>query len=560
MNPWNRLLPLIGIALALLAALGWLVPAGVVQPSQASGSARLSDVVVTEQGKIRGAPAPRGTAQVFEGLPYAAPPIGTLRWAPPAEPASWPGVRDATRPGSPCPQTGRLASTEEDCLYLNVTRPRTAEKQLPVMVFLHGGGQRQSAGHEYDAERLVTEGRPAVHVSINYRLNIFAFLGHPSLTAEHPELGSGNYAALDQIQALRWVEQNIRSFGGDPENVTVFGESGGAQAVCVLLASPVAEGLFDRAISQSGPCQWEHYPSLTASEDSGLEIASALGCAGASDVLACLRSRPTDEVLALERGATDDTGSAQPAWGGGVMPYPLRETAAMGLLRDVPFMQGSNSDEALYRLATRFEGREDGLAPEQYPVLLDEYFGASRVDAIEAEYPLADYDAPIYALSAALSDAGLVSNNRIGLCNTLLANRLVAPHQPLYSFEFADETAPYPAPIFDAPGELKGAAHTTELSYLFDQVPLTREQRALSRQMIQYWTNFATSGDPNGRGLPRWPRFTPETPVVMELGAAGPRLDEDFEGRHKCQFWSEQGISLLAGPFATPTDYGARFE
>ena len=316
---------LLCVALALCAC---AVPRDNVPSSVEDGTV----TVRTSSGLVRGKVSEDGAVAVFQGIPYAAPPLGELRWKAPRPAVPWTGVRDAFEPGSPCPQSGRLAGSNEDCLNLNVWAPhRRGTEKLPVMVFIHGGGQRESAANEYKADWLVTRGTPVIYVGINYRLNIFAFFAHKALTAEDPQLGSGNYAALDQTQALRWVRDNIASFGGDPGNVTIFGESGGAQAVCVLLASPAARGLFHRAISQSGPCQWQFFPSLTASEQRGAEIAARLGCRG-PDPMPCLRALPARAVLEGERGSSSvlDTSAAQPAWGGGVLPLPIREAMASG--------------------------------------------------------------------------------------------------------------------------------------------------------------------------------------------------------------------------------------
>lgn len=514
----------------------------------------------TAAGTVRGKVSGDDAVDVFKGIPYASPPVGELRWRAPRPATPWSGVRDAFGPGSPCPQTGRLASTNEDCLYLNVWRPhRRLARGLPVMVFIHGGGQRTSAAHEYNADWLVTRGEPVVFVSINYRLNIFAFLAHRELTAEEPQLGSGNYALLDQMQALRWIRENIRSFGGDPNNVTIFGESGGAQAVCVLLAAPQARGLFHRAISQSGPCQWQFYPSLRASEDKGADIAVQLGCTQPNP-LPCLRALPTSIVLGKEQGATSDTASAQPSWGGGAFPLPMREAIASGRFTRVPLMQGSTRDEAMFQLALQYGGSREAVRAEQYRAILSSYFGDSRVSAIEAQYPLVDYPAPIYALSAALSDSGMVTNNRIGLCNLHLANQLAAPHVSLYAYEFADRSAPYPTPIFNAPGNLIAAAHTMELSYLFHQSELTTAQRTVSDLMIRYWTNFARKGDPNGEGLPNWPAYQPDKQAVMRFDSHNVRADLDFFSRYKCKFWAEQGFGTLSGPYPRSTASGPKYE
>ena len=541
----------------ILGLLAWVAaPAAMAQPSD--GPEHI--VVKTTAGSLRGKASSDGAVEVFKGVPYATPPVGEMRWKAPRPPAPWTGIRDALEPGSPCPQTGRLASTNEDCLTLNVWAPhRGPQQKLPVMVFIHGGGQRQSASHEYNADWLITRGTPIVYVGINHRLNIFAFFAHKELSAEEPQLGSGNYALLDQVQALRWVRDNIASFGGDPANVTVFGESGGAQAVCVLLGSPAARGLFHRAISQSGPCQWQFYPSLTASEEKGAEVAAQLGCKEANP-LPCLRALPASAVLAKESGATRDTAAAQPAWGGGAFPLPMREAMASGQFNRVPLMQGSNRSEALFQLTARYDGEGKPVTPEQYPTLLGQFLGQSRVAAVQAQYPLQSYPSPLLALAAALTDSGMITNNRIGMCNLHLANQLASPHVPVYAYEFADPTAPYPAPIFEAPGNIPGAAHTKELSYLFHQSELTPAQRRISDTMIRYWTNFAAKGDPNGKDLPNWPAYKPAQQMVMKFESDAVNADGDFYKRYRCKFWSEQGFASLAGPYPTPTVSGPEYK
>jgi para-nitrobenzyl esterase len=518
-----------------------------------------SVTVATPAGSLRGRVAVNGAVDIFRGIPYAAPPVGEMRWKAPRPPQHWSGVRDAIEPGSPCPQTGRNASVNEDCLYLNVWTPhRRPQQRLPVMVYLHGGGQRLGAGDDYNADWLVTRGTPIVYVSINFRLNIFAFFAHQALTAENPQTGSGNAAMLDQIEALRWIRDNIASFGGDPKNVTIFGESGGAQAVCLLMASPPAQGLFHRAISQSGPCQWQYYPSLTASEERGVRDAAELGCADPNP-LPCLRALPVNAILAKQRGAQKDTAGAQPAWGGGVFPLPMREAMASGRFNRVPLMQGATGDEALTELARTYDGGGKPVTPAQYPSLLARYFGQSRVAAVQKQYPVSDHASPFYALVAALTDSGMVTNNRIGLCNTHLANQLVAPHVPVYAFVFADRTAPYPEGLFSA-GKLPGAGHGKDVSYLFHHVELTAAQRKISDTMIAYWTNFAAKGDPNGKGLPSWPVYKTDEQMVMRFESDGVRADGDLYARAKCKFWTEQGFSSLAGPYPTPSATGPDYQ
>jgi para-nitrobenzyl esterase len=223
-------------------------------------------------------------------------------------------------------------------------------------------------------------------------------------------------------------------------------------------------------------------------------------------------------------------------------------------------MQGGNRDEALYQLAERYDGDGKPVTAENYPTLLATYFGQSRVAAIEEQYPLSNYPTPIHALSAALTDSGMVTNNRIGLCNLHLANQLAAPHVPLYAFEFADQTAPYPAPIFEAPGGRTGAAHTKELSYLFHQSELTPPQQQISDTMIRYWTNFAATGDPNGTDLEVWPVYTPDKPMIMTFHADRISAEADLYTRAKCKFWAQQGYGSLAGPYPTPTASGPDYK
>lgn len=437
---------------------------------------------------------------------------------------------------------------------MNVFVPVRHGNKLPVMVWIYPGGQTSSAANDYYPERLTTDGTPVIVVTFNYRLNIFAFFAHKALTAEIPKLGSGNYAGMDQQQALKWVRHNIANFGGDPDNVTIFGQSGGAQAVCVLLASPPAKGLFQRAISESGSCQWEFYPSLTASENKGAQIATDLGCTSANPV-SCLRALPTSAILAKQASGGDQS-SGQPAWGNGMFPLPMRETMSTGQFNKVPLMQGGTSNEGLFQLGPVYDGAGHPITAAQYPTLLQQSFGASRVQAIEDQYPLSDYQTPSYAFIQAMSDSAQSGNNRTGACNVLLANQINSLHGvPLYAFEFADLTAKFPAPIYNPPigNLLPGGGHTSELSYLFDNVPLSSAQLQTADVMIGYWTNFAATGNPNGKGLPKWPEYKPTEQNVLLITANTIASNTQFSDRHKCKFWAEQGFDILAGPYPTPT-------
>ncbi len=223
-------------------------------------------------------------------------------------------------------------------------------------------------------------------------------------------------------------------------------------------------------------------------------------------------------------------------------------------------MQGSNADEAMFSLTPRFDGKGTPMTAAQYPEVIRQVLGASRVAAVMAEYPLANYATPIDAASAVLTDSGMITNNRIGLCNLHLASQIASPHVPLYTYVFADRSAPYPLPIFGAPGQLPGAAHTKELSYLFNQNPITEQQRRISNAMIGYWTRFAASGDPNGPGLPVWPTYQPEGQMVMKFGATTVAADAGLYRDAHCKFWAEQGFGALSGPYPTSTQTGPDYK
>src|SRR5690349_6433505 len=283
----------------------------------------------------------------FLGIPYAEAPVGDLRWAPPEPHAPWTTPLDASTFGSPCPQTPSafgIPSSTEDCLFLNVYVPhrktvpeRDLKRKRPVMVWIHGGAFQVGSAGNYDPTKLVTAGDVIV-VSINYRLGALGFLAHPALSAESPAGISGNYGILDQQLALRWVQDNIAGFGGDPKRVTIFGESAGGISVHTQLASPLAAGLFRRAIVQSGAVFAQ--PTLQAAEALGQHSADALGCS--DQTAACLRALSVDDVLANQPSGLQTT---SPVIDGVVLPLPLRDAFQNGAFNRVPVMQGSNHDE-----------------------------------------------------------------------------------------------------------------------------------------------------------------------------------------------------------------------
>jgi para-nitrobenzyl esterase len=505
----------------------------------ASGDAA---VVRTDAGRVRGAVT--DAFRLFQGIPFAAPPVGRLRFAPPAPVPRWSGVRDARAPGGRCPQlaaiTGEPASQAEDCLYLNVTTPGSASPHArkPVLVWVHGGGLANGSGSDFDARRLAVGGDLVV-VTVNYRLGALGFLGLRALP------GSGTLGLQDQQAALRWVRRNIAAFGGDPARVTLAGESAGAHSSCAQLASPAAAGLFDRVILQSNPCVrpgLDQSPSRPlvdlpvwlapdAADDNAMGLARQAGCADGDTppaaVARCLRGLPVTALLGI------DGFLVLPSYGNQVLPENPDQVLLSGRFHRVPVLAGITRDEGTFFAALLTFAP---IPADQYRPLLDTVFGddAARV---EERYPLSAYRSARHALAAIVSD-------REWAWPAQEADDLFARHVPTWSYVFTDRRA---APLFDYPPDIPaGASHGAELGYLFDRLgrpnDLDPAQRALADRMIGYWARFARASDPNGAGLPRWPRYRHHdaVPRVQELGPArvGPY---DRTGHHQLEFWRDLG-------------------
>ncbi|MGO8958943.1 MAG: carboxylesterase/lipase family protein [Streptosporangiaceae bacterium] len=484
--------------------------------------------VAIADGTLRGRQA--GSTDEYLGIPYAAPPVGPLRWRPPQPPARWTGIRAATRFAPHCAQRagpfGR-ASMSENCLYLNVFEPaRQHASSLPVMVWIHGGGFVGGESDDYNPSRLVADG--VIVVTINYRLGALGFLAHPAL-AEHPGGPSGDYGLMDQQAALRWVQHNIRAFGGNPANVTIFGESAGGQSVLLQLASPTAHGLFARAIAESGG--YAQYPeSLAAAEAAARAFAAKAGCA--SQTARCLRSLPVSTILADQ----DQTG-ANADIDGLVLTQPLKNALASGTFNHVPVIDGSNHDEwRLFVALATFEGHR--VTAANYLPMIASTLHVSRAIAqiIAAQYPLSAYPSPPLALSAVGTDA-------IFACPTLLLDQSLSRYVPTYAYEFNDENAPddYPSPGFPY-----GATHASELQYLFglpasSHGTLSARQQRLAAAMRSEWTSFAKSGVPSSAGSPAWPRFTPGGQAMLSLIPPAPQPESSFATEHHCAFWALGG-------------------
>ena len=480
----------------------------------------------------------------FLGIPYAAPPVGDLRWRPPQPAARWHGLRDTTQFANHCPQPATpfgLPSLTEDCLYLNVYTPadhkscyREDHHGYPVMVWIHGGALFLGESDDYDPTNLVDQ--DVVVVTINYRLGLLGFLAHPALSAEASYKGSGDYGWMDQQAALEWVHRNIKHFGGDPNKVTIFGESAGGLSVHAQLASPEAAGLFHRAIVESGAYFLNTTP-LASAETAGQKVATALGCS--NQTAACLRSVPIATLLA-NQGSGGFTGNVDNK----VLTQPIFTALQKGEFNHVPVMEGSNHDEWRLFVALNFE-----LVPPYIATNATNY--ADRINASFGGLPLAPFITPVYPLpnpptppgpSIAL---GAVGTDGIFACNSRTSIRRMANFVPVFAYEFNDQNAPQ---LFLPPdvvsGMPYGAYHASEIQYLFNLRPaipnppaLDANQERLSRNMVSYWTHFARFGNPNSFFTPFWPRYDPTKDLFQSLIPPHPTTESGFATDHKCAFW-----------------------
>ena len=489
-------------------------------------------VVHTALGTVRGLVAP--DHRLFAGIPYAAAPVGPLRWQPPAPPVPWTTVHDATRPGPRCvqdpgvdPEFGHV--TDEDCLTLNVWTPPLSSSQRPVMVWIHGGGFVNGSSAIYNARWLAARGDIVV-VTVNYRLGALGFLVHPALG---PAGDIGNYGLADQQAALRWVRNNIADFGGDPGKVTLAGESAGGMSVCDHLVAPGSAGLFRAAIIQSGPCQAQ--ADLPTAEQRSLDYATSLGCGDPQTAARCLRQLPADKLRKpLWYYSFGDNNLAGPASGTNTLPLDAVTAIAQGRAARVPVLIGTNHDEFTLFVALQYLQHGELVTPAQYPQALADTFGP-HAGLVEQRYPLDRYggNAPL-AYAAALTDGAFAC----------LDHRMagdLAKSAPVYAYEFNDRDAPAPDALRTLPFPV-GASHALELRYLFDLAgapPLSPAQQALSNQMIDYWSRFVTTGAPDVPGQPDWPEIHRGGPDRrMSLQPGGSRVVTTFAQAHQCQFWA----------------------
>lgn len=522
-------------ALLLCAALGLADHAKAQTPAAGEPA-----VVMTQQGAVRGVVAEG--VRAFKGIPYALPPTGERRFAPPEPAASWSGVRDATRYGSACPQLERYgipeSSRDEDCLFVNVTVPDRAGDDAagprPVLVWIHGGAFVGGSSGLYPLAALAKDGDLVV-VSFNYRLGAFGFVAHPSFAADY----NGGYGLLDQRAALAWVKRNIAAFGGDPGNVTVAGESAGAGSVCMhLLAPDETTGLFERAIVVSAGCaSW--LPSVAEGEKVGLAMAAKVGCGDPASALACLRARPVDELL---KAAADIAGANiltfTPLIGAKTVPLPGAQAFPAGKFVKVPVMNGGTRDEQrLYVGYAALEG--EVVTAANYPDEIRKVYG-DKAEAVLEKYP------PTYASSPPATLGSVWSDFRrdvgINNCAYLEAAKLMGAFVPVYEFVFADSNAPPVTP--SDPGFEMGAVHSSELSYLFPHFDntmkragpdLTPASQQLATIMTAYWSSFARTGTPSAPAAPVWKPFRTDDDVMnLEPGKLGLF---NASTAHNCAFW-----------------------
>lgn len=515
------------IAISLLAsalALGGAAPAAAQHRAPDS-----SAVVRTDLGVVRG--QVREGHRLFQGIPFAAPPTGDLRFRPPQPARPWQGVRDATVPRGQCAQLpapyGGETSYEEDCLYLNVTTPDRAQRRqrLPVMVWVHGGGNTTGTASIYNAAKLAKDG--VVVVTINYRLGAFGWLAHPALeSGADRRYQTGNYGLLDQQAALRWVQRNAGAFGGDPGNVTLFGESAGSWNSCANLASPTAAGLFHKVIAQSYSCTAPARTEASA-EAEGVTIAQAAGCdkGSAPASAACLRAVPVKTLLETFEAKATDAGPV--AGGDRVLPLQPEQAIERGRFNRVPVMHGNTLDEMRLFVSLSYP---NPITAAEYEDIVRSAYGADAGKVL-AQYPAADYPDPRIALATLQTD----SNEVLSACVHQDAfRRLTRAGVPVYAYQFADRAAP---PLLDVPGFEEGAEHASELTFLFPGLigTLTPAQQRLSDTMAGYWTSFARSGRPEARQAPHWPRFRSSDDVLSLAPDSVHRTDTTTTA--KCSFW-----------------------
>jgi para-nitrobenzyl esterase len=482
-----------------LASLACGAVAGALVATTVTLPAATTEPVRTDAGALSGTTGASGEIRAFKGIPYAAPPTGGLRWKAPQPVAHWDGVRKAEEFGPRCMQAARgnqQPAPSEDCLYLNVwTGAQSATERRPVMVFTYGGSFTGGSGSEprYDGEALAKKG--VVAITYNYRLGPFGWLAHPELTRESGHNASGNQGLADAIAALQWVQKNVAAFGGDPRRVTIFGESAGGIIVAALVASPESKGLFQRAISESASWMGTRMvptPTLAQAEADAVKAAASIGVHS----LAEMRAKPAAEIQKDFRGA-------RPIVEGYLIPEDLSLTFAGLRQQDVDTLLGSNKDEGTFFV-------RPGGAPDAYVKDVRQRFG-EMADTFLNTYPGQSSEEAYTSQLAGYRD------EVTWLMRTWAESQAKRGRSKSYVYYFTQE------PPAASGQQSRGATHTAELNYVFNNLlpgpAWTDADRALADAMSSYWVNFATTGDPNGKGLAAWPAYRDKaTGRAMVLG------------------------------------------
>jgi carboxylesterase type B len=554
MSTDSSILRRIGRYAALLGALSLAAACG-----SSGSSSNKGPTVQASVGAITGTTLTSG-AEAFLGVPYAEPPVGDLRFRAPVPVGKWDGVLSATALKGTCSQLVNNDSPKivnEDCLYVNVYRPAgtKAGAKLPVYAYIHGGGYTAGSAGDYDGSKIALANGMVV-VMVEYRLNAFGFLATPALTAEQGI--TGNYGLRDQQEALRWVKQNIDAFGGDPDNVTVGGQSAGGMSVCVQLASPLAAGLFQRAIIQSGACTAN---TVETAYSSAAAYLTHLGCTGtATEVLSCLRSKSAADILDATAASTDGTYSGLSVNaivdGDFLAKAPLAALAS-GDFNHVPVLIGVVHDElsgSAYSKAFTATSSPAAVTDQATFEAWAAKLVPSRLDLVKASYHVTDFEKPIYAFRGLYDDSGVAMGYMVGSCpERNLAKTLsdaLAPYGlPLYFYEFNDQTMPEQRSLgtglaatdktkFLDPTVSLGAYHAGDLKYTIGFETLTElntAQLVLSDEIVKYWGAFAAIGDPNVDGQATWvPYATARDVMSFELPNSKLETDAAFDADHRC--------------------------
>ena len=492
------------------------------------------DVACTAQGAVRG--VIESDMLAFKGLPYARPPVGILRWRPPGTPSAWEGARDGSRFGAICPQIiANKVAGEEDCLTLNVWRPRSLPATpLPVMVFLTGGGNHGlsgvgSAGFgdvKYNGGALVPEG--VVFVSFNIRLGVLGFLALPALDAERPEGVSGNYGNLDQIAMLKWLKQNIAAFGGDPQRIMVFGTSAGGGNICALISSPLARGLFHAAAMQSSVPTGCEIPTLAEVQGrTGQRVVKAAGCDSAADIAACLRGKTVAEIVSAVPAVTNVLPRTYgPNMDGVVFPDQPLKIIARRAHTSMPIIIGSTADETVGWVRTGTPITDAAT----YAAEIEKTFGAAARDRILAAYPAADYPTPQKAFIQLTTDAQFT-------CTSRRVARVFASAQkePVYRYMFSHTMENDP--------RLKAVAANHTIEHAF-QFPFSGKYKpveadlTVQKFMVGYWSRFARTGNPGNARDPQWPVAAGDAYLEIAVAPSAKRGPDAA----KCDFWDALAV------------------